>query len=762
MLSFFLIFTNSVIVGLDFGNENIKISSVKFGEGVKIVLNEENKKSTKSYFAIWNESNPNQGEKNQHWSIADIRSCSWLFGIDAFNHYMKYPNHVFKGLNNISLSYNGLMNREAYAILLRHIFQTMDNGEHEPINVHVVFAVNPDMKRSERYMLNEIIKMTGGDLIGVVDAPTAVATLYAVERSLVFRNSPKRVVFIDIGADKTWMSIFLFNSTDKDSIKVDQMSLINSIPISGNIVDQRIGDFLLNKFIYENHVDEKDITEKIRMMFYQKAREVKESLTVNKNVEVKFDDIIGNTSFELLFQRNTLEFLISDFYQILEDSYLKLIDEAHIFREEIDNIELIGGSSRIPFFIESINEISGISNINRTLNSDEAIALGAGYFGIINSDISKNNNNDILISKKKVSIHSFCNTNIFLYNHIYSNFTQLFNSKSRLNDSNFYEFKSANNSNISLIEYDSLNDNDTLYRKENEIIKFNITLPPTAKNNVTVHLDFGFDEFTLPGVYNIKLNKIVTRDNINFFPPKWAMSKLEFNHSVAFIKRMDFIDSERKQTQYAFSNFESFLYNSKYRIENDEIIQKVTTEEERLSILKKIENDYNWLYSNNHKIPLNSRIINDRMSKINKTVSEVDLKAYELPRRKPAFEKLLKLIDTVCFSLNYTWPHERPWMPKKYIDDMKTSVDHAMKYYKIFQEQQRNKSDTETPGVLSHDIEMQIHYLEMVYNFTLKNTKTPPTPKPPKTPNPYVKTYSTYEEFEDDVEKQREKDLFGL
>jgi hypothetical protein len=65
------------------------------------------------------------------------------------------------------------------------------------------------------------------------------------------------------------------------------------------------------------------------------------------------------------------------------------------------------------------------------------------------------------------------------------------------------------------------------------------------------------------------------------------------------------------------------------------------------------------------------------------------------------------------------------------------------------------------PGVRAHDVKMQTYYLEMTYNHTLKTTKNPPTPKPPKTPNPYYKVYNSPADLEADLERNREREIFG-
>ncbi|OHT04038.1 dnaK protein [Tritrichomonas foetus] len=769
LLTFLFIFSRSIVVGLDYGHENIKISIAHLGKGVNVAFNQQNKRLTKSYFALWNTTNPNQDVRTNHLSMFEIRTHSWAFNEDAYRHYLKYPQNVFKSLTNISSDYNGLMRREAYAIILHHLFKTMDSGIHEPISTQVVFAVDPDMPRKDRYMLHEIVKMSGANLKEIVDSPSAAAHLYAIEKSSLYKNSPKTVVFVDVGAEKTWMSLFTFKTTPGNPV-VRQLSLISNISIGGNLIDQRLSTYLLQKFAEKNNYDISDFSERVKLRFLDESREIKERLSLHTSVDVKIEDILiekhhsieensqirtedlesrdmsGNIekieqTFECTIERNELDNLIADFNDTLSQAYIKLVDDANLLRDDIDSVELIGGSTRVPYIQDILLEVSGIGKLNRTMNSDEAIALGAGYIGASKSAE--------FVTTKKVKIDPFCNTNIHLVHN--GKRVDLFNKTNRLDDSNFYEYKSCDNSEISIMA-----DNPPT-----EVIKFKVNLPKTAQGNVTIHVDFGFDEFTLPGIFNINLNKRSTRD-IEFISPKWSMTKSNYNRSVAFIKRMDDVTEERRQTQVAYSDFERYLYQAKDRLAKETAIHQVTTKAERINLSVAIQKDLKWLINGTHKMPLTARIIKSRMQLLQKKMEDVELKASELPKREPAFQALLSKIQEVCKALNETWPIERPWMPEKAINDMKTAVDHAQNYYHIYREQQGNRTDTEMPGVLAADIERQTYYLEMSYNFTLRTTKNPPTPKPPKTPNPYVKTYSTVEEFERDAEKQRERDLFGL
>jgi hypothetical protein len=225
---------------------------------------------------------------------------------------------------------------------------------------------------------------------------------------------------------------------------------------------------------------------------------------------------------------------------------------------------------------------------------------------------------------------------------------------------------------------------------------------------------------------------------------------------------MDVIAEERAETQRTFDQFEGFLYDVKTRFESDESIFKVTTEEELAGLRQLVADNLFWLLNKTHKMPLTSRIIADKAKQVNETVKKVFFKARQLPKREPAFQELWAKIEECQKSLNETWPVTRPWMPEKKRNSMQQAIDHAIKYYHIYREQQGNRSNTEIPGVRAKQVRLQTYYLEMTYNHTLRTTKNPPTPKPAKTKSPYYKVYNNRAELEADMQKGYEKDLFGL
>jgi hypothetical protein len=374
------------------------------------------------------------------------------------------------------------------------------------------------------------------------------------------------------------------------------------------------------------------------------------------------------------------------------------------------------------------------------MNSDEAVALGAAYVGV-----SRSNE---MATARQVRMDPLCNADIRLLHG--AKIVSIFNRTNHLGDSFPYRFKGWQNENISILADEP----------PTEIVKFQVVLPETASPNVTIAVDFGFDELALPGIYNVRLNRMEAQ-NVTFHPAKWALSKQLFNRSANFIKRMDVITGERRETQKAFNDFESFLYDTKQRLEFDDLIHTVTTPEELANLRNLTQENLDWLLNRTHKMPLTCRIIQDRAKQVNKTIQDVYFKAKELPKREPAFKELWNKIEECKKALNETWPITRPWMAEKRRNTMQSAIEHALKYYWIYREQQGNRSNVEMPGVRAHDVKMQTYYLELTYNHTLRITENPPTPKPPKTQSPYYKVYTGPEDFEADLQRSRERELFG-
>ena len=99
-------------------------------------------------------------------------------------------------------------------------------------------------------------------------------------------------------------------------------------------------------------------------------------LTLNKEAELNCDSLMEDIDFCKVYSREDLEKVTAPFFEKFKNVVKQALQQSGITIEKIDNIELVGDSTRMPVIIESLKEVFGKEELSRTLNSQECIARG--------------------------------------------------------------------------------------------------------------------------------------------------------------------------------------------------------------------------------------------------------------------------------------------------------------------------------------------------------------------------------------------------
>lgn len=348
------------------------------------------------------------------------------------------------------------------------------------------------------------------------------------------------------------------------------------------------------------------------------------------------------------------------------------------------------------------------------MNSDEAVALGAGYVGASQSSA---------FIVKQVKMAPFCNSEVFIEHN--GKKTQIFTPKSRLNETAFYEFPVSENGNITIID-----DGD-------ELETINIQLPENTSEELNLTLWFAFDELTAPYLYHIQLNgTFLNKDerNVTYYQPSWSMTWDQFNFSRTFIQRMDEVMDERRRFQEIRNDYEGYIYKIKDKLEYDPIFKRVVNETERENLTAIANEHQAWLFGD-HEEPLNASILQQRLDDIKSNTSSAEKRAEELVKRAPAFNKLNVTLHNVFRSLNETWPSTKPWLTEEQLDSVWSTYNRTKTWLEEKYQEQLNRTEFEDPVVTASEIDTQRYLLEWNYNSTSRLKKPTPTPIPKPTPN---------------------------
>ena len=715
--------------GIDWGSEYIKTSMALAGKSVYVVHDQNGKRLSPAYFAFWRTNDPkNSTPEEDHWTKDELTNYSWAFFDAAKAHGMRFPANLVKGLSPILESEHGFLRRESFAISLRHLIKTVAGGQYKPDSAKIVFGVEPWMTREERFALMEATWLANASVVGIVDSPTASANLYALEKRGSYLKKPKTVLFVDVGASHTWAAVYKFEPS-KNRPVVRELSLVTRRGLGGNTMDERLRDLLLKKYAESNGVQIPSDT-RVQRRFLEEARKVKELLSLNKEVDARIEDVEENKMLNSLVTIKEFEDLIEDFDQVIVDLYNEAVEKAGLEKTNIDGIEMIGGTSRVPLIQHALLKASGLKKLNRTMNSDEAVALGAGYVGAVQSQ---------LFIVKNVRLVVPCHVNVTLRHG--DKKVKLFNETSYLTNTHRYSYTAADNANI------------TIFANGVPMTTFIVDLPNNTSPTAKIQAVFGFTDFTIPNVTTVKLSgdELNLSEDVKFYRPDWALTDEQYNQSFDFVMKMEGILDDRRQFQENFNDYESYIYEIKDKLAYDEEFRIVCNETERERLLEIADKNRKWIDENINNLTSDS--LKKHLKDMKDELRDAERRLEHYKTINESMTNMTKTLEWIHKELTEVWPKKKKWMSKETLKKTWENYRSTSKWFKSKSAKNAPIPPDCNPDTWFNQFNVQRQILEFNFNSTNRQKKPAPTPTPTPTPQGWIPPTPTPEPvWEDDAE----------
>lgn len=234
----------------------------------------------------------------------------------------------------------------------------------------VVVTVPAYFTDSQRKATEDAVIMTGVPLIGMINEPTAAALSYIHENSI--RN--EKILIYDLGGgtfDVTILDV-------KDNKEIDVLSTGGLSNAGGRFFDQSIVDFVRD-IIEEKHdidLEDDEYADELQEL-YHKAENAKIQLSSRTKTQIPIK--IGSIKETVELTRDQFDQMIKKTYVRTEGKIKQAIEDAKLSTSDINKVLLVGGSSRIPFVIDSISRYMGTVP-SKDINPDEAVAMGAAIY----------------------------------------------------------------------------------------------------------------------------------------------------------------------------------------------------------------------------------------------------------------------------------------------------------------------------------------------------------------------------------------------
>ena len=556
-------FSLSAVFGFDYGYNSIKVSTATEKHLLSWALNSISKRINPQYFALWtldSDKNNNNHITNNNSIVFDennFHNYDWVFGEHAKTKCMKKPELCIVG--------NPLFKEEVYnsadvetfaAASIKYVYESILKAEemNDTYPIKAAFSIPSSFKTKQKLDLLKALSLANIDVVQFVPNHIATAEIYAIERTSLFSQSEKEkiVMFLDIGAKGTRISVFSF-SYPNNTITVKELSYLSDEEFGGNNIDQ---------MFYDQIVKEQNITftkNRDNIRFLEQIKNTKELLTLHetRNLTYEYDEKTIHYEITrenlLMLCKNFSDNLVNMIHKAKEDAKSKLNDN----NIEIDSIELVGGSTRLPFIQDLVlGVLPNLKKVSHSVDADSSVCMGSGYFAIHRSpeySVKDMKHEFILRDKFIVSINHEKNFTIF--------------------------DKTENPEAVSSLHIDLDNKNDKLfvdvYGDDDGTLILSFILHLTGKEK-SIDIDFIYSNFMLP--YPLK----ATADG--------KVIVFQITHAALSRERYDaLIDAaqSRRAHEEAKNTFETVLFKVKNKI--SKFKQNTTVEQQAIKAVKEIE-----------------------------------------------------------------------------------------------------------------------------------------------------------------------------
>ncbi|CAC9531604.1 Chaperone protein DnaK [uncultured Gammaproteobacteria bacterium] len=386
----------SKIIGIDLGTTNSCVA-IMDGGNIKIIENSEGDRTTPSIIAFPKDSEEvlvGQSAKRQavtnpeNTLYAIKRLIGRRFDEEAVQKDIDLvPYKIVKADNGdawVEVNGKKMAAPEISAKVIEKMKKTAEDYLGEKVT-EAVITVPAYFNDSQRQATKDAGKIAGLDVKRIINEPTAAALAYGVDKS----KGDKTVAVYDLGGGTFDVSIIEMEDIDGEK-HFEVLSTNGDTFLGGEDFDQRIINYLVDEFKKEQGVDLKNDPMALQRL-KEAAEKAKIELSSSEQTEVNLPyvtaDASGPKHLNIKLTRAKLESLVEDLIKRSIDPCKIALKDADLSAKDIDEVIIVGGSTRMPKVQEAVKKFFG-KEPKKDVNPDEAVAMGAAVqAGVLGGDV---------------------------------------------------------------------------------------------------------------------------------------------------------------------------------------------------------------------------------------------------------------------------------------------------------------------------------------------------------------------------------------
>lgn len=356
----------SKIIGIDLGTTNSAVAVLEGGEA-KIIANPEGNRTTPSVVSF----------KNGEIQVGEVAKRQ---AVTNPNTISSIKRHMGEAGYKVEVEGKSYTPQEVSAMVLQYIKGFAEDYLGEKVEKAVI-TVPAYFNDAQRQATKDAGKIAGLEVERIVNEPTAAALAYGLDKT----DKDEKILVFDLGGGTFDVSILELG----DGV-FDVLSTAGDNNLGGDDFDNKIIDHMVAEFKKENGIDlgkDKMALQRLK----DAAEKAKKDLSGVTSTQISLPFITagdaGPLHLEMTLTRAKFDELTADLVERTKIPVRQALKDAGLSQSEIDEVILVGGSTRIPAVVDAVRKETN-KEPNKSVNPDEVVAMGAAIQGgVITGDV---------------------------------------------------------------------------------------------------------------------------------------------------------------------------------------------------------------------------------------------------------------------------------------------------------------------------------------------------------------------------------------
>ena len=563
----------SKVAGYDLGTSNSCACIFENGEAV-VIANSEGKRTTPSIVGFDENGERKVGEPAKRQSVTNPKNTVYEIKRFMGNTYSESKNEAERvsysvvdesGFPRVDINGRKYSPQEISAIILQKMRNTVEDYVGTDVK-DCVITVPAYFNDAQRQATKDAAAIAGMNCLRIINEPTAAALAYGLDKA----DKELKIAVFDFGGGTLDLTILEFGGGVFEVLSTD-----GDTHLGGSDIDQKIIEWLADEFKNDEGIDLlKDPIALQRLKEAAEKAKIELSSTTSTEINLPYITADGGVPKHLVktLTRAKFEQLINDIIKRSIEPCERALNSAKLSKTDIDEILLVGGTTRIPAVQDAVKKFFG-KEPSKGVNPDEAVAQGAAIQGaILNGDSSVGDVVLLDVTPLNLGISTVGDV-----------MTTMIEANTTIPTKKTMKFSNAEN-NQSMASIVVFSGNRPMAHDNKLLGQFNIEITPSPKGTNEIEVSFDIDA---NGILTVSaVDKVLNKPSNIKIEASSNLSKEEIERMKAEAEANAEADKKKKEEIDAINNADSLIFSIKRSM--DDMGDKVS-EDDKNEITKAID-----------------------------------------------------------------------------------------------------------------------------------------------------------------------------